>query len=539
MKAIYIFGHRNPDTDSVCSAIGLSYLKNALGLKTIPRAIGHLNNETKFVLKYFNTPEPQYLNDVKVRIKNIKYDKKAVVYENSPIFNAYNVMQEQSITAVPITNEHKKLSGFVSMKDLAKFLVDGEKNIIDTTLDNILSVLKAEIVTKSDDIIKGNTMIVGYQSSTFHEEIELKESDILIIGNRYKVLEYAIESHVKLIVLALNNVISDELINKAKINNVTIIKTPLSSFEIANMISLSNYVKIINNCINPITVFDDDYYDEFQLIAKRTKHTNYPVINHKNECLGLISLNWSNDYEKQKVILVDHNNFEQSVEGIEESDIIEIIDHHNLGAINTSLPINFRSMPVGCTATMIYEMYNEKRIKIPESIAGLLLSAIISDTLLFTSPTTTSMDVLTSESLAKIANVDLNKYGIEMLKAASSVKDLTIHQQIYQDYKSYTVGNMHIGISQLVTLDFDEINKQIDKYVTELDEINASAPGVNVIFITDIIKKGSYVIYNTKSKDIIMDSFNLNNIEEGTFIPNIMSRKKQILPAIMEAMGKQ
>lgn len=536
--SIFIFGHRNPDTDSICSAIALSYFKNCLNEKTIAKAIGHLNNETKFVLNYFKVPEPQYLNDVKVRIKNIKYKKKALVYEKSTIYDAYSVMQKESVTAIPLVNENKKLSGFISMKDLAKFLVDGNKKEIDTTLNNILKVLDAQIVTCFDEFIKGKTMLVGYQSTTFHDEIKLTNDDILIIGDRYKVIDYAIESKVKLIVLALNNIIKDELIEKAKENNVTIIRSKLTSFEIANRISLSNYAYSINTCTNPITTYDDDFYDEFQIITKKTKHTNYPVINHKNECLGLISLNGVNEFERHKVILVDHNNFEQSVVGIEEAVILEIIDHHNLGKVGTKVPINFRSMPVGCTATIIYKMYLEKKVKIPKAIAGLLLSAILSDTLLFTSPSTTDEDVFAANKLAKLSKTNINEYGYQMLKASSSIEGLSINEQLNQDYKSYTVGKLHIGISQLITMDFDEIYKKKEEYIEILDTMYELSPGVNVLFVTDIIKKGSYAFYNTKSEEIIRDAFNLKAVYQGVFIPNIISRKKQILPSLMEILEK-
>ena len=432
----YIFGHRNPDTDSICSSIALSYLKNSLGEKTVPKTIGHLNNETKFVLNYFKIPEPQYLNDVKIRIKNIKYDKNIYINENSSIFDAYHIMQKQSITAIPLTNNSNKLSGFVSMKDLSKFLVEGNKMKINTSLDNIINVLNATVLTKFDDEIIGNMMLVGYQSSTFHEEVKLTNNDILIIGDRYKVIDYAIESSVKLIILALNNNLNNEYIEKAKKNKITIIKSPMSSFEIANIISLSNRIKSINNCINPVTVFDDDYYDEFQIISKKSKHTNYPVINHKGECLGLISLNHVNEYDIQNVILVDHNNYEQSVVGIEEAKIIEIIDHHNLGTIGTKVPINFRCMIVGCTATIIYKMHQESKIKLPKNIAGLLLSAILSDTLLFTSPSTTELDKQVAIKLSKIARINIDDYGYKMLKAASTISGLTVDELIYQDYKS-------------------------------------------------------------------------------------------------------
>ena len=393
--------------------------------------------------------------------------------------------------------------------------------------------------TNYDEHISGKMMLVGYQSSTFHEEIKLTNKDILIIGDRYKVIEYAIESKVKLIVLALNNVLSKDLIEKAKENNVTIIRTKLTSFEIANMISLSNYISSIITCENPVTTFDDDFYDEFQMLARKTKHTNYPVINHRNECLGLISLNGINEFQRQKVILVDHNNFEQSVVGIEEAVILEIIDHHNLGRVGTKVPINFRSMPVGCTATIIYKMFLEKKVRIPKHIAGLLLSAIISDTLLFTSPSTTKEDKDAAEKLAKLAKVKIKEYGYQMLKASSSIDGLTINEQLYQDYKSYTVGKLHIGISQLITMDFDEIYKNKEEYIDKLDAMYEMSPGVNALFITDIIKKGSYVFYNTKSYELIRDAFNLKDIKQGIFIPGVISRKKQILPALMDMLEKQ
>lgn len=533
----FIFGHRNPDTDSICSSIALSYLKNALGYKTVAKAPGHLNNETKFVLKYFNINEPQYLNDVKVRIKNIKYDKKAVVNENNTIYDAYNVMQKQSITAVPLVDNSKKLTGFVSMKDVAKFLVEGNKEDIDTTLDHILEVLDAKAITKYDDRITGKMMLIGYQNSTFADKVGFSNDTILVIGDRYKVIDYAIESKVKLIILALDNELKDDLKEKAIKNKVTIIRTNKSSFEIANVISLCNEIKSINECSNPITFYDDDFYDDFQLITKRTKHTNYPVINHKNECLGLICLNWSNEYEKQKVILVDHNNYDQSIEGINEANILEIVDHHNLGTIGTTIPISFRCKPVGCTATIIYTMYEENKVKMPYDIAGLLLSAILSDTLLFTSPSTTDEDIEVAKELAIMSKVDIKSYGYEMLKASSTISGLSVNEQIYQDYKTYTVGKVHLSISQLVTMDFDEIKNNIDEYINKLNEMNSANPGVSALFITDIIKKGSYVIYNSKSEEIIKDSFNLNEIYQGIFIPKIISRKKQMLPLIMEVLS--
>ena len=535
----FIFGHKSPDTDTVCSSIALSYLKNQLGDKTMPKVLGNINNETKFVLKYFNVPVPSYLNDVRVRIKNIKFDKKAYINENKSIDEAFKMMQKQNITAIPLVDDKKKLTGYVTLKEIAKYLINGNREYVYTTMDNIIETLNAKVIVKCDDIIMGNISLAGLQAKTIQREIELSNKDILIVGDRYKVLDYAINSHVKLIVLPLNVVLDKKIIDKAIKNNVNIIASELGSFQIATKITLSNYVKNININKSPVTVFSDDYYTDFKTMTHKVNHTNYPVINNKNECLGLIRLTGPNDYEKQTVILVDHNNLAQSVDGIEEADILEIIDHHNLGAIGTSVPINFRSKPVGCTSTMIYDMYKEAKVSIPKDIAGLMLSAILSDTLLLTSPTTTEDDKFAAVKLANIAKVDMDKYGLEMLKAASSIEGMSVEDLIKSDFKSFVVGNKNLGIGQVMTLDFENIKNNMDEFVNKLDEMVDTNYNVVVIFITDIIKKGSYVIYNRKSETVIADSFGLKNVYEGVFIPKIVSRKKQILPSIMNTLENE
>ena len=534
--AIFIFGHKNPDTDTVCSSIALSYLKNALGAKTVPKVLGNINNETKFVLNYFNEPVPSYLNDVRVRIKNIKYDKKAYINENASIDSAFKLMQKQNITAIPLIDEKKKLTGYVTLKEIARYLINGNKEIVNTKFDNIIDTLNAKVITKFDAYISGDILIAGLQSKTIQKEIELSEKDILIVGDRHKVLEYAINSKVKLIILPLNINIEKRLIKKAEKNKINIIASEFDSFQIASKILLSNYIKSINVNKNPVTINNDDYYEDFKTMTHKINHTNYPIVNNKNECLGLIRLTGPNDYEKQKVILVDHNNLAQSVDGIEEAEILEIIDHHNLGTIGTKVPINFQSKPVGCTATIIYEKFVKNKVPIPRNIAGLMLSAIISDTLLLTSPTTTEDDKFVAIKLAKLAKVDIDKYGLEMLKAASSIEGKSIPELIKTDFKSYVVGNKVLGISQIMTMDFDTIKENINEYIRILNEMVEASYSVVAIFITDIIKNGSYVIYNDKAIDIIKDSFGLDNIYQGMFLSKIVSRKKQIQPNIISVL---
>ncbi len=535
----FIFGHRNPDTDSVCASMALSYLLNEMGKNTVPKVLGHLSNETKFVMDYFKVKEPDYLNDTKVRIKDIKYNKKAIINENSSIFSAFSFMQREGATALPLVDDYKKLTGLVTLKEVAKFLIAGDKEKVDTSFANIVSCLEGKSVLCCDEWIKGNVIVASYQAKTFQEEVQLTSKNILIVGDRYKILDYAIESKVKLIVLTGNHELTSKLLKKAIKNKVNIIVSKFGSLESANKVILSNRIKSININTKPIIVNNKDYRTDFLSLANSVGHTNYPVVNNKGECLGLLKVTSIDNYNKQKVILVDHNSLAQSAIGIEEANITEIIDHHNLGAIGTNTPINFRSMPVGCTCTIIYNMFVERKIAIPKNIAGLMLSAILSDTLIFKSPTTTEEDIFAATKLAKIAKVYIDEYGYQMFKAASSIKGMSVNDLINQDFKSYSVGNNMLGISQVMTMDFNEIEAEMDKYIAKLDELSSNNYLCCALFITDVYKNGSYVIYNSGAKDIIGDAFNLKESYEGVYIADLVSRKKQMLPALLEVLQKR
>ena len=534
----FIFGHRNPDTDSVCASIALSYLMNEEGKNTIPKVLGHISTETKFVLDYFKVKCPDYLNDTKVQIKDIKYNKKAIINEDDSILSTFNYMQKSNITAIPIVNDKKQLTGFVTLKEIAKFLISGDNEKVNTSYQNILDSLEGNACLEFDERIKGKVTVASYQSKTFQEEVKLGKEDILICGDRYKVLEYAIESGVKLIVLTGSHELPKKLLKKAENNRINIIITKYNSFDTATKIILSNSILSINLNNKHITISNKDYRTDFISLANKTGHTNYPVVNNKNECLGLLKVTSVDNYTKQKVILVDHNGFSQSAIGIEEAEITEIIDHHNLSSIGTNVPINFRSMPVGCTCTILYNMFIQAKVAIPKHIAGLMLSAILSDTMVFKSPTTTEEDIFAASKLAKLAKVDIDVYGYEMFKAASSIKGIPVNDIINQDFKSYNVGSHQIGISQVMTMDFNEIEEHITEYIDKLNEISNSYLCV-VLFITDVYKNGSYVIYNNNSEDIVKDAFDLNEIYEGVYIDNLVSRKKQMLPAILEVIEKR
>lgn len=538
MSKIYIFGHKNPDTDSVCASISLSYLKNQKDQDTTPRVLGNINAETKFVLKKFGFNQPEYINNVKVQVRDINYNRGVMINEYSSISDAFNYMQKNNLTALPLVKDNKKLAGFVTLKEIAVMMIYGSNDELDTSYENICKTLKGTEILKFSSEIKGHILASSYQSQTFMDEVNLTRDDILIVGDRYKVLEYATRCGVKLIIVTGNHEIPSEILEIAKQNKVSIIITPLNTYHASLKITQSNYISTVAINKSPVVVNELDFRTDFLELAAKIGHTNYPVVNTKNQCLGLIRVTTASNFEKKKVILVDHNSLDQSIMGIDEADILEIIDHHNLGAIGTSKPINFRSMIVGCTCTIIYNMYKEEKIPIPKNIAGLMLSAILSDTMVLKSPTTTEKDIIAAQALANIAELDIQEYGIEMIKAGSSIKGMTIDDVIFQDLKSYTVGHTMLGISQVMTLDFEEIKKDMNKYIKRLDEIAKGQYDVIVIFITDVIKNGSYMIYNTDSENLLKDSYNLTDIYEGMYLDKIVSRKKQMLPNLMDTLEK-
>ena len=533
MKMTYVIGHKKPDTDSVCASISYSYLKNKLGWTTEPRVLGNINKETKFALDYFKVEEPKYLNDVKVQIKNMSYLKDAYINEHTSIAKTFEELQRLGVTGLPLVDENNKLKGYINVKEMAKNIIQGDIYELNTSYQNILEVLNGKEVLKFDDEIKGEIIAAAYKSKTFTEGIELNHNNILIVADRQYIIDYAIDCGVKLIIIVGDRTFPKELIEKAREKQVNVISTPDSTYVTANRMKLCNYIETININPNPVKFTDSDYRDDFITISNKLGHTNYPIVNQDNTCVGMLRLIDQNNYEKYNVILVDHNQPAQSVDGLEEADIMEIIDHHNLGNLGTQIPIQFRSMPVGCTCTLIYQIYKENNIEIPENIAGLMLSAILSDTLLLKSPTTTDMDVEVARKLAAIANLDIQEYGMAMLKAGSSIAGMSISEIVEEDFKTFKIGETSIGIGQVMTLDFEEIAKEMPKYIAHLDEMCVKNNyKLAVLFVTDAVKNGSYLLYSTGSEAVVAEAYKIKEAAEGTYLPDMVSRKKQMYPAL-------
>ena len=537
MKKIFIFGHKKPDTDSVMSAIALSHLKNALGDNTEPRILGAINKETSYALKYFNLKMPEYLNDVKLQLKDVNYHKGFLIKETDSIYNGYQYMLREGLTGLPVVKENGEFKGLITIKDLSHTMINENVDDLYTSYDNLLEVLKAEEIIRFNDEIVGKTLVASYRSTTFMENVKLEKNMILIVGDRHSIIEYAVESGIKLLIISSDAEIKDKHIEIARQNNVNIMRTAYDTYHIAKLLTLTNYIKTMIRSYNPTKFENTEFVDTVIEINNKLKHTNYPIVDKKNKCLGLLRITDLNEKNPKKVILVDHNEKLQSVEGIDEAEILEIIDHHNLGSITTNTPINFRNMAVGSTCTIVYTLYKEREIKIPKHIAGALLSGILSDTLILKSPTATTKDIAAVQELAILADVDYVDYGMSMLKAGTSLAGMTKEDVLYNDFKLYTVNEKTFAVGQFFTMNFEAIEKEINEYIHVLDEVaEANNYKLVTLFVTDIINNGSYVIYNTKGQDIISLAYEKENIKQGQFIRNCVSRKKHVVPMIMDVL---
>lgn len=534
-EKIYIFGHRNPDTDSVTSAIALANLKKELGIQAEAYVLGEINKETEYVLNYFNTKVPAYLNDVKLQIKDLNYHKNYFINECASILEAYTYMTEHNITGIPIVSDKNEFISLVTAKVIAKYLINGDYNKLKTNYENILKTLNGEKILKFDEEIEGKIMAASYRSTTFMEVVNLTSEDILIVGDRHSIIETAVESGVKLIIIVGELDVKEKHLEVARENKVNIIRTKFDTFTTAKMIGLASYIGNLITSDRTFTLDQNDYYDDFLIKSAKLKYNNYPVINKNNICKGLVRITDISEKNRKKVILVDHNEIEQSVIGLDEAEILEVIDHHKIGDISTNLPINFRNMSVGSTNTIIYILYKENNIQITKNIAGLMLSGILSDTLVLTSPTSTKQDKIAVEELAKIAEVDYEVYARNMFKAGTSLKGISKIDIVNTDIKTFHTEDVTFAVGQILTLDYEDILNETDEYVSIIEQIEKDKEfNFSILVITDIIKNGSYLLFTKEAKKYLEAAFNIDNIEQGYYLEGCVSRKKQIVPYIMD-----
>ena len=538
MEKTYIFGHHNPDTDTVCGAISLSYLKNKLGLDSEPRVLDAINKETEFVLNYFKVPVPNYIDNVKIQIKDIVYHHDYYMKGTDSIKKVYDFLIDKEITGLPIINDDGTYLGLITSKMILKKLLGDALTHITTSYDNIIEVLEGKEVLRFEDEIDGEIIANEIDSDFEKEVIKSGKNSVFVISDK-TLIESTIKNKAKNIIVIGSYDIDKKLIEEAKKNKTNIIKTELEVFKALKYISLTNYAKVF--CArDTVVVNENGYYDDFVDLSRKLRHNNYPVVDDDNKCLGLLRLTDLENVNKKHVILVDHNESAQSITGLSQAEILEIVDHHKIGDLTTSLPINFRNMAVGSSNTIIHQLYKENNVKIPKDIAGLMLSGLLSDTLILKSPTTTALDIEVAKDLSAIAGVDYEKYGFEMFKAGTSLEGKTKKEVVNTDIKTFTYGDeTKYAVSQIFTLDFDSIKKDMKGYIELIEEM-AKENGFKfiVVAITDIIRNGSYFIFTESGKEVLEAGYGLKDLEQGTYIEDQVSRKKQVVPTLINGLNR-
>jgi len=537
MTTVYVLGHKNPDTDSICSAIAYAYLKKiSEGINAIPVKLGPINRETKFILNYFNIEEPILIENVYTQIQDIKYDKALTFKENTPMLEAWNKMIDQNTKTIIIVDNDNKLQGIATLGDLAEsYLASSHKlSKYKIPLNNIVSTLNGKIILKYTEYLEGN-ILVGAMSKE-NVITRIKSGDILIIGDRDDVQIAAIKKGIKALIITGNNSIKNEIIDLAKQHKVTLIKVSPDTFDTVKLLNQSIPLSYITKKADIVSFRTSDYIDDVKEIMLKYRFRNFPIVDDNGHPVGLLARRHILDYERKNIIMVDHNEFSQSVDGIQDARILEIIDHHRIGVIETDQPILFRNHPVGCTATIINRIFEERGL-IPEpKIAGIMCAAILSDTLVFKSPTCTPEDVRAAKKLAEIADIDINEFGNKMFKAGTSLEGKTVEEIFYTDFKEFTINNYKIGIGQVNTLtDTGELKEKLISFMEQTRKDKKY--DLLLLMLTDIINEGSEILFSTNNKEILIRAFNVNVTDNHFYLPYVISRKKQVVPPIIKAIN--
>ena len=536
-EKVLIFGHKNPDTDSVTSAIALSYLKNVQGMNTEPCILGEIPKEADYVLNYFGFEKPRFIDNVKIQLKDLDFDRILPLEPSNSILKAYTHMNYHKIRTLPIVDPEGYLIGIVTMKDIAMNAINGDYHALNTTFYNIKQDLNAEILNYGHSDINCHIIITAFHDSTIIKQQRIEPDSIVITGDRFDIIEHAIFTKVQLIIVTGDLDIPEILIEKAKVSGVNIIRTSYDTYSTSKLINQTNFISTIMNTDRILKFKVDEYLENCKEIIQSSKHSKFPIIDEQGKYLGIIGRTHFLNPSKKNVILVDHNEYAQSAEGLVEANVLEIIDHHKIGDINTALPISFRNMPVGSTNTIVYQLFKEAKIDIPKNIAGLMLSGIVSDTLFLKSPTTTYFDEHAISELKAISGVELSKYALDMFKCGTSLEGRSEKDVFYNDYKEFIIDGYKLGVSQVFTLNFEEIVTNKDKYLKLIQDVHESREHyLTLMLVTDIIKEGSYTLFECKHDRLMTMAFG-KYVEQGTFIENIVSRKKQIIPLLINAIN--
>ena len=541
-RKVYVVGHKNPDTDSICSAIAYARLKTIVtGEDHTPRRAGQLNEETQYVLERFKVKVPALLSDLRVQVKDVELRKIEGLSGSVSIKTAWARMKELNIKTLPVTRDGK-LEGLITIGDIATSYMDVYDSTIlsraRTQYRNIATTIGGRVVIGNDHsyLLKGKVGIAASSRDLMSDFIE--QDDLVILGNRREAQQCAIDLNVGCMVVCQGAEVPDDIIDQAREKEIVIISTPHDTFTVARQINQSIPVRHFMTKEGLISFNMRDYVDDVKEVMAHKRFRDFPILDNRGNFLGFISRRRLLNCRKKQVILVDHNEKNQAVDGIEEADVLEIIDHHRLSSIETMGPVFFRNQPVGCTATIIYQMYQEEGVVVEPTIAALLCSAIISDTLMFRSPTCTSLDEASARSLARVANINIEELALEMFNAGSNLKGKSAEEIIFLDFKQFTVNEIVIGVGQVNSMSADELKEIKTTVLPHLDSARKSH-GLDMVFfmLTNIVTESSELLCcGPDAREKVMSAYDLREDTEDLLLKGVVSRKKQLVPTLVGAL---
>ena len=541
-RPVYIIGHKNPDTDSICSALAYAYLKNQLeGGGYIAARAGQLNQETQYVLNFFQAEAPVYVADVMTQVKDIEIRKTEGVRGNLSLKQAWNLMRNLGVVTLPITKD-RKIEGLITIGDIATSYMDVYDSKILSTANtqyrNIVETLEGCMLVGSEEEYynRGKVLIAAANPDLMEDYIE--EGDLVILGNRYESQLCAIEMRAGCIIVCEGAKVSITIRKLAEEHSCVVISTPHDTFTAARLINQSMPIQYFMKSDN-LTIFNvSEKTEDIKEIMGQKRYRDFPIVDKEENYVGMISRRNLLNLKRKQLILVDHNEESQAVDGIEFAEILEIIDHHRLGSLETMSPVFFRNQPLGCTATIMYQMYRERGVKIPRKIAGLLCAAIISDTLMFRSPTCTAVDKAAAEALAEIAEIEIEELAIDMFSAGSNLGSRTAQELFYQDFKRFSVNGVEFAVGQINSMNAIELGEIREKLFPYLEEAYKEI-GLNMIFfmLTNIVKETTELLcYGPNSDSLVREAFQLPEDSDSYELKGLVSRKKQLIPALVSVM---
>lgn len=539
MSNVYIFGHKNPDTDSIAAAIAYAEFKSQLSEGNyIPARLGEINSETRFVLDYFKIPVPPLLENVYAQLSDIAFDRPVCFTKDAPISEVWNAMMKQGIKTAIVVDDGGRFLGIASLGDIARanLEISNDFGKFIVPLENIINTLDGKALHLASEFFSGKLAVAAMNIEDVKRR--LSKETLLIVGNREDVLFAAVEKKINTIIVTGNGYVSDDILNLAREKGVNLIKVPHDTFNTVKLINHSIPIHYVMKNKGLITFGIREYMDDVKDTMLRYKYRYFPVLEDKKP-VGMLTRRHILDFVGKKVILVDHNEKTQSVEGLEQAQVLEVIDHHRIGNMETAMPIIFINKPVGSTCTIIYSLHKENSISPSPPIAGIMCAAILSDTLIFKSPTCTPIDMRAAEELAEIAGIDLNEFARAMFEAGTSLKGKTEEEIFFTDFKEFNIGGYQIGVSQvnIYNTDLERLKHKLLGFMERLKEDKGY--DMLLMMLTDIINEGSEFLHVGGHRELLSRAFDIEIKGESFYLPNVVSRKQQVIPRLITAISAQ